>query len=281
MIKTSYILPLAFLFACNKPTNSTVEKPIARAYDKYLFAKDLEGVVPEGVTGSDSIVMVNGFIEIWMKQIALLKQAERNVIIDEQRLQKEIADYRNSLLIYEYQQAIVNSKLDTAVTEGEIAWYYQNNPDNFILENPIYQVDFLKTSKSDKNLPKLRRQINSSRYMDNIQLMNYCIENLKEYSFGDSSWMTINRLNDFIPTISMVEEKLDVGKTIEISSSNDVFLVACRAKKLTGSVKPIELAKREIKTLVINKRRQDLMEENAMGIFKKAFADNNLEFIQK
>ncbi len=258
-----------------------MEQPVARAYDKFLYAKDLAGVVPEGVTGSDSVIIVNGFIENWMKQIALLKQAERNVVIDELRLQKELQDYRNSLLIFEYLQAIVNSKLDTVVTEGEVVWYYQNNPDNFVLENNLYQVDYLKTIKTDINLPKLKKQFGSNRNFDKIQLMNYSIENLKEYSYGDSAWLSISQMNETIPTIPFYESDLIPGKIVEITLSNDVFLVACKAINPRGNLKPLELAKNEIKTLVINKRRQDLMDENAQGVFKKALADNNIEFIKQ
>ena len=47
--------------------------------------------------------------------------------IFEQEIDKQVEEYRNSLLIFEFQKAIVKQNLDTIVEKEEIQDYYTNH----------------------------------------------------------------------------------------------------------------------------------------------------------
>ena len=56
-----------------------------------------------------------------------MRKAEVNLSEEEKDLEKEIADYRNSLLIYRYQQDMLFQKLDTVVLEEDIQSLYERS----------------------------------------------------------------------------------------------------------------------------------------------------------
>jgi len=85
--------------SCNS-FNQT-EEPIAKAYDKYLYAKDLEGIVPKNTHGNDSLSIVKAFIDQWLHEQVMQHQAEENVNIDDKYIQTQLENYRKSLIRFQ------------------------------------------------------------------------------------------------------------------------------------------------------------------------------------
>src|SRR5690606_24806390 len=104
----------------------------------------LLGVVPPGVSGNDSIQLVQAYIEQWVRQQALLHHARRNVNINSEQLERQVEEYRNGLIVYEYEQALVSQKLDTVVTDEEIQQYYRTREELFTLKQPIFKLSFIR-----------------------------------------------------------------------------------------------------------------------------------------
>ena len=55
------------------------EKPIARAYDVYLYPNDIKNLVPKETKRADSTAIVKDFIQHWMEEQVLLHQAANNL----------------------------------------------------------------------------------------------------------------------------------------------------------------------------------------------------------
>ena len=62
----------------------------------------------------------------------MLQKAKQNIQIDKASLKRKVDDYKNTLIIYDYEQAMLQEKLDTTVSKSEIEDYYDNNQQNFI-----------------------------------------------------------------------------------------------------------------------------------------------------
>ena len=81
----------------------------------------------------DSAYFVEKFINNWIRKELLLSHAEMNINMDLFEFEKQIEDYRESLLIYAYQQEILNQNFDTMISSLEIQDYYNQFKDKFIL----------------------------------------------------------------------------------------------------------------------------------------------------
>ena len=58
---------------------------------------------------------------------AVLHKAESNLDDDQKSVEKQLEEYRNSLITYAYETELIKQKLDTVVSEDEIAAFYKNN----------------------------------------------------------------------------------------------------------------------------------------------------------
>ena len=134
---------LALLAGCDYFKKSSKEVVVAECYGKYLYESDLKGIVPEGASVMDSIQRVSTFIDSWIKRQVLIHQAENNLNKEALNLDKQMEEYRNSLVIYAYESQLINQKLDTVVSEDEIAEYYEQNKEDFQLRNTMVRVVYV------------------------------------------------------------------------------------------------------------------------------------------
>lgn len=119
-------LVLAFV-SCQKAGNSNDDKVVATVYDKILYQSDLQSIMYEGISANDSIVKAKAFIDNWIRRQLLIHQAKSSLDKTELDFSKDIEEYRNSLIIYKYESKLIEKKLDTVVTEADIAKYIINN----------------------------------------------------------------------------------------------------------------------------------------------------------
>ena len=96
------------------------EDAIARAFDKYLYRTDIQGVVPDGTAANDSVEIVRRYIDNWIRRQIILNQAEYNLNEEQKDFNDRLEAYRNSLIVYEYESELIRQKLDTLVSQQEI-----------------------------------------------------------------------------------------------------------------------------------------------------------------
>jgi hypothetical protein len=141
------LLTLIILTSCSGFFKKKTERTLARVYNEYLFESDLKGVVQPGTSGKDSLMIVKAYIDNWVRQRLILHQAEKNLGTTEIDFTKQLENYRNSLVIFEYENALIRQKLDTIVTDEEISNYYNTNQNTFLVTNNIIRVQYVKLRK--------------------------------------------------------------------------------------------------------------------------------------
>ena len=117
---------------------------MAKVYDDYLYESDIKGLVSSGTLPKDSLVITRSFIESWVRQRLIIQQAEKNLTSAQMDFTKQLENYKNSLTIYAYENALIQQKLDTLITEEETENYYDANQQNFLLKDNIVQVQYVK-----------------------------------------------------------------------------------------------------------------------------------------
>ena len=91
------------------------------------------------MTFNNSKVCTIWFMNNWIRRELMISYAEMNLNTDLLRYEKQIEDYRASLLIYAYQQELLNQNFDTVIALSEIEDYYQKYKDEFKLSKNIFK----------------------------------------------------------------------------------------------------------------------------------------------
>ncbi len=194
------LLFAVFLTGCNKAPVKKNEKPVARVFGKFLYESDLRGVVPSGISESDSSSAVKDFVEKWVRNQLLLNKAELNLTDQEKDVDQQIDNYRSSLLIYAYQQNYLRQKLDTLVTDKEIEDYYKANQSNFVLGEPMMKGLFIKLPVNAPEIYKLRQWYRAEDTESIKKLEGYCFAHAKVYDHFNESWVNLNEVLRMMPS---------------------------------------------------------------------------------
>lgn len=253
-------------------------KPVARANDSYLYQDDIQNIVPKGTSQKDSIELVKKFIDNWVREQLVIQKAENNLNDAQKNVEKQLEAYRNSLITYTYEKELVKQKLDTTVTNEEIEQYYNNNKSNFELKDNIIKVIYVKVNKKAPGINKLEKWYKSDLTKDKEQLAEYCHQFAENFYLDDNSWLLFDDLLKEIPIQTYNKELfLQNNRLVEVSDSLYNYYLNIKGFKIRNSSSPLSFEKDNIKNIILNKRKLQLVTKMKEDIYNDALNNQNIE----
>jgi len=266
-------------FACKRDKN---QQPLAEVNGTYLYPSDLKGVVPQHTQAKDSAMLTKTFIESWVRKQLLIQRAELNLTDEEKDVSKLIDEYRSSLLIFRYEQGLIRKQLDTIVKNEDIQQYYNDHPNNFILDQSIVKVLHIVVPLNAPERKEMMKWFYSNSTEDNNQLERYCLQYAKLYTYYNDTWVPFRSVLEQLPhNIQSPEEYLKNNSSIEITDSLYQYLVSIREYRIKGSTAPIEYVKGNIKDIILNKRKITFITELENTIYNDASDHNQFKIYSK
>lgn len=264
------------ILSCNQ-NNDTNKQPIAKIHDNYLYLSDIREIIPNNKTEEDSLLIAKNYINNWIKKQLLLKKAELNLPEGMKDVEKEIEDYRSSLLIYRYQQQLIDQKLDTVVDESEMRNYYEENKSNFILDQVLIKATYIKLPINSPNIDNVKKWYKSDNEEHFSRLEDYCYQYAEIFDNFNGDWVPLNRINSIIPKkIKNPKSFLKYNKHIESEDSLNLHLLKINDYRLKGTEAPFNFVEDKINSLILNKRKHQLLEKLEKDIYNEAL--NHKEF---
>ena len=281
MTKFGVFIGFAFLLllaGCDYFQKSSKEVVVAECYGKYLYVSDLKGIVPEGATIMDSIQRVSNFIDSWIRRQVLVHQAENNLDKEALDLHKQIEEYRNSLVIYAYESQLINQRLDTIVSDDEIAEYYEQNKEDFQLRNTMVRVAYVIINEDSKQKANLQKLLSDP---DTLMLQNIDIQAtyyaIKSYLDVDQ-WMRLDELTNIVPIqIFNAESFLKKNKFVSFDVNDYTYMVRFVDYLLEESTSPLEIVRDNIKSIILAQRKQAMINTMQEAIYQKAKREHAFE----
>ncbi len=279
LLSTVLIFGALMLSSCDKLLlTSSDKRVVARAHNSYLYSSDLETIVPKNISPADSIVFVNNFINNWIRRQLLLHEAEETLLPAQKDFKQQLENYRNSLLIFEYESMIVEQKLDTVVSMQEIMRYYEQNKANFELKENIVRVNYMQIELNSSDLNRLRRQWQILGPNEKQAIERYSIENGLRLRLDSDSWLHFNDLTKEIPIRTYNQEEfLSRNRDIEVYDSLYIYFVRFHDFRIKESVAPLSIQEDKIRKIIINRRRLDIIQNTQDLIFNKGLKNNYFE----
>jgi hypothetical protein len=256
------------------------DKPLAKVGDSYLYKSELNGYFRPGITSDDSIIMFKALVEKWIRKQLIVEKAKLNLTQEEMDVEKELDDYRTSLIIYKYEQKMLKERLDTVVQNAEIEKYYNQNTQSFNLNSPIVKAQFIKLSLKTPQLDKLKLWLKTDN-SENVRLIDeYCYKYNVKYNYFNDEWISFENIKMMMPfTSNVTENYLAANKVIELTDSTNLYLLKIRDIRFSGTAAPLEFVKPNIKSIIILKRKQQLINELEDKIYFEALDKNGFELL--
>jgi hypothetical protein len=283
-MKDLLIITLFFICtSCNyfRKEDSSKKDAVAKAFDYYLYSEDLVGIVPSGASRNDSVEIVKNYIENWIRHKAVLRKAENNLNDDQKNVEKQLEEYRNSLITYAYETELIRQKLDTNVSDEEIISFYKNHPGNFELKDNIIKVIYLKLNKKSPKLDKVKQWYKSTSKKDRALLEEYCHQYAINYYLDQNTWLLFDDLLKEIPIKTYDKEQfLQNNRIVEIEDSNQIYLVNILGFMIKNSISPLSFEKKNIISMIMNERKLKLVDEMEHNAYDDARKSGDVEIYE-
>ncbi len=244
---------------------------LAKVGEEYLYSSDISGLVQPGTSVKDSIQRVNLYVENWIKVQLMVQKAELNLTKERKNFDKEIENFKTTLLIHRYQEKVVEQLLDTVVSEEDIKKYYNENESQFLLRENIVKASYIIFSRNAKDKEKVKSWLMSDKDEMIVKLSKFCKESAMSFQITDTTWQFMDELERIIPfEYSSQESMLTRTKYYETMDSSMVYMVRFKDYKSKESLSPLEFERPVIKSLIINIRKQEILRKMEDDIYKEA-----------
>lgn len=266
--------------ACNKQQKKN-EEVLAEFKGKMLYRTDIPEDIWNKFREGDSTGLLKSYIDKWLENQVLVDAAEVALSESEKDKEKLIEDYRNSLLIYEYEQKLMREKIDTTVTEEEIKAFYEENLSTFQLRKNIVKIKYIKVNKQKADVPKLRKWMQNPSDQNDLSLMSFAEKEADNF-YLDSNWLYLDDIAKEIPLDANYDQQrfLSNNKFVQLEENNTLYLLYIIDFRIKNAISPIEFEKDKIRDIIIHKRRLDMLKNNTKSIFEKALNSGDIKYHQ-
>jgi hypothetical protein len=252
------------------------EQLVAQVGDRRLYVSDVTAVFKAGLTPEDSLKLLDQYVDAWVMRQLKVEQAEKLFTAAEPEIEQMVEDYRTSLLTHKLDQYHVDVKADTTLTESEIGEYYNTHRGDFILDRTIVKGVTVKLPAKHARKAQVKELMTGTgeRYQDFLELSR---KNGFEVTEVDT-WMDFSDFLRRLPTNSLrnYDELLDRTGVQEMADGGDLYLVLIRSSLRRGAEAPIERVSEDIRRVVMNQRRQEIIRAYEDSIRTAAITDGKL-----
>ena len=275
MKRSLFIFTALLLTSCSNISDNNSNDLIARAGENFLYQNQL----PPFSSEEDSILRYLNYIETWAKEKILYDLSLTNLSQSKKNdLDLLVEKYKVDLYINSYKDLIVNSRIDSIVTDQEIESFYNMNIDNFKLNENLLKYRYLKVPSDNINISRIRRYIQRLNESDRefLDSLNFQFADLK---INDTMWFTEREV---ISSIEFLNQKnksnyMRINRLYEFEDEQytNYFIVKDLLK--SGNIPPLSYLYDRIKSNIINQRKLNLIQNINKEILNDALKSSKYE----
>ncbi|HLN19778.1 MAG TPA: hypothetical protein VK213_01725 [Bacteroidales bacterium] len=269
---------IIILTGCKNRSGFNSRIPVAEVGKTVLYSDELPRQIYEGTSPQDSTVFIQNYINNWTKKKLLLMKAEENLSSDlMNEVDRQMEESRSNLLIYQYEKQLLLEKMDTLITETELENYYVSNENAFMLTSNIVKALFIQLPADAPSLENVRKLIRSNDPTEMHQLESYCFQFAEKYDDFNEEWIQMDRLTlELHEDIENQDNFLKRNTFYENADSSSIYMVSVRDYRLRSSIAPFDYVKNDIKRIILNNRRIELIQNIENGIYNDALKENKV-----
>lgn len=274
------LLPVLFILGCDQLFSPSENKDqsslVAQVGKSRLTEQDLENMFGVNFYGEDSVRAIKTYIRRWVKEELIKKEAEKELNSDSE-IQRMVEDYRKSLLIHKFEQEMAQAKLDSSISQRDIAQQYQKNKASFILAEPIFAIRWILITNANISVDELEDHwVNNEKSTEEKwgKLAELYANN---YNLDPGIWWGKTELLSLLP----VERHDFLDRTGEVIrkpiGEDDTLLVDIIEVKNQGELAPISFVEDDIKSYILHQRKEAFLRDYRENLYEKAVNNNTVK----
>lgn len=262
-----------------KEKQETNRTPFLEVAGKYLYKDEIDNIIPKNATLIDSANVADRYIQRWVTEILMYENANRN-ISNREKIDELVEEYRKSLIIHEYEQALVAQRLDTTVSEEEMKKFYEQYGNSMLSENDLIKGLLLIVPKDAPQIEKVREWVRIADRNSVEKIEKYSLQNALSYDYFMQEWTDFSKILKKVPlSIENTREYLSSRRFDEITDSTKHYFIKISKATFMGEKEPYEIAKKRIKNTLLNKRKSDFIINFEKSMYNDAVEKGDINFM--
>ncbi|MDX1666794.1 MAG: peptidylprolyl isomerase [Saprospiraceae bacterium] len=263
--------------ACLPPENPDEnDRLLAEVQNHSLYLSELDGMFPEGTTARDSKLIINAYVNRWVREALLLTEAERNLPQD-LNIDELVRDYRASLIRHNYERVMVEELLDSTITREELRAFYEKNKAQYRLESPILRCYFAKIPLPVNREEKFNQWWENPEGENYDQLLSYCNENAVAHQLEDSVWYEVEEIALQLPGgLLNADNVRSIGEIIREDENFRYYLRVLEVKD-KSEIAPLSFIEEQARKVILHNRKIRLLEEKKEDMYERGLRRNTVK----
>lgn len=249
---------------------------LAEVFSRQLYFSDVASLIYDGASEEDSILILNAYVERWVRDQLLMQKAEQN-IPEDLNIDMLVNDYRESLILNNYERLLIEHQLDSTVTEAQLLEFYETNKDQYHLEKPIAHILFLQIKEDRPNLSHALSWWNDPKPDNLKKLTRYAKRYADRSMLSDSTWMPLEDVVHMLPPGVMSENNATPGKEIRFQDQDVTYLLKIRDVRSTLEIAPLAYIRDQATRAILHRREIDLINRVKDQLYELEIRKNNVK----
>jgi len=251
------------------------KKPLAKVGERYLYASDLTGM-GAGLSEQDSLYQVKIYTEQWVRDELMLNVAEDNIDATEE-IERMVYEYKATLMMNAYEEALINQRLDSEVTPQAIADYYTQNKEQYQAGISWVRCHFVKVKREVDNIKQLKKWFKSDNGVDFEQVKLFCAQNKTTHILNEDLWIEYDKLESELPEGSISSRHRTQQAILDRMDDNYQYLLQIFEYRDKEDAAPLVQVQEEIQRIILHQRRNKILQDLRRDIFEKAKKEGGFE----
>ncbi|OAN60788.1 hypothetical protein A8B79_09735 [Balneola sp. EhC07] len=270
-----YLILSGSLFVGCKTNQNSDNIILAEVNGSVLTMEEAKAGIPSSEFQSDSVLSYNNFIEKWIEKQLILQESERLKIPDSPEIKKRIERARQDMIAISFQEAVLNNlNSKIIVTEEEVQDYYQQNKDQFLLDERYIRFRHLIAS-SLVDAQNAKRDLMQGHTWERVA-QNYSLQPEMVIKNASRFWPESNALKEF-DTLNRYLRLIGVTEISIIENINGKYhFVQLLEEKAVGEHPDLEWLLIQIKEWLILEKKRIAYNTYVKNLYLAAEANNEI-----
>lgn len=257
-------------------SSSSEDILLAEVHNRKLYLDEVRNMLHEDLEPADSVRMLQAYVARWVREQLLLAKAEENIPRD-LNVDKLVQDYRSSLVLNLYERRLMETQLDSAVTDRELLDWYEANKEQYLLEKPIAHIQFVRLRADSPNLQQAMTWWNKPSPENFRKLENYANRHGGVALLQDSLWKGLDEIVQLVSPKVINENSLRPGKEVRYDDGDYHYLLKVQDARSTLEVAPMAYIRDQATRAILLQRQIALIDSVKERLFEVELRKNNVK----
>jgi len=272
-----FVAILCLLLAVCAACRRNADPVVAQVYQYKLYASEVRQGMPVGLSQEDSLTLVRDFIDTWVKEKLVLHEAEKKLSPREKNFDKEMMDYRNSLLINRYYDKLWSQDtVANRVTDREISDFARSLDSRYTVDKEIVRVNYVKLPSNSSLVEPVKSLLfDEHRRVEEKETLVAMLGDSIEYLLDDEAWLYLDDLQNEVAFEIDASAKGN-ARRIEKEVGDQKVLLVILDYRSQRSVNETKEERAAAGMLLMNQRRTDFINQYVQDLYDKALKDGKI-----